>query len=73
MCLQPLAKMFKYAYYNTAKDATFAFFAVVWIVTRHGIFFFIYKSVTTDMWELLSEETHWDPANGAYVVWFPFL
>lgn len=43
--LLPLAKMFRYARWTILCDATFALFALAWIPTRHGVFFWIYASV----------------------------
>lgn len=37
----PLAKMLNYANLNTAADAVFASFAVAWIPSRHGVYFWI--------------------------------
>jgi len=46
--LLPLAKMFRYAKWTQCCDATFALFAVAWIPTRHGVFFWIYAHIWND-------------------------
>ena len=66
VCPQPLAKLFKYAGWETLQNATFVVFTLTWIVTRHGIFFIFYHSAWTHPFRLLTAEEHWDPANGAF-------
>lgn len=46
--LLPLAKMFRYAKWTQCCDATFAIFALAWIPTRHGVFFWIYFHIYND-------------------------
>ncbi len=45
--LLPLAKMFKYAGSNSGADIIFGLFTLVWIPTRHGIFFVIVYALWT--------------------------
>merc|ERR1711998_353880 len=44
----PLAKMLRYAKCTTLCDITFALFALAWIPTRHGVFFWVYSHIWTE-------------------------
>lgn len=63
----PIAKMLKYAKRTTACDVMFALFAVAWIPTRHGIFFYIYASCYYDSARLIPGEGQvWNPSAGTF-------
>jgi len=65
--LLPVAKMFKYAKWRKTCDVVFALFAVCWIPTRHGIFFYILWSCIFDPVRLIPVENQvWDPSRGLY-------
>ncbi|KAI7867981.1 TRAM/LAG1/CLN8 homology domain-containing protein [Spinellus fusiger] len=59
-----LAKILKYLGYSTLCDVVFGLFAVVWPVTRHGLFFLIIGS--TAVHPPLYMDMKWDPLNGKY-------
>lgn len=62
----PLAKLFKYSKLSTLADITFAFFAVAWIPTRHGLFFVLYKTAA-DAPKYVTDANPYDPSKGAYL------
>lgn len=65
--LLPVAKMFKYAKWRRTCDVVFALFAVCWIPTRHGIFFYILWSCIFDPVRLIPIQNQvWDPPKGLF-------
>jgi len=63
----PIAKMFRYAGWTRTCDALFATFALAWIPTRHGLFFYILWSCIFDPARLIPPASRaWDPARGLF-------
>mmetsp|Transcript_119303 Transcript_119303/g.289649 ORF Transcript_119303/g.289649 Transcript_119303/m.289649 type:complete len:135 (+) Transcript_119303:3-407(+) len=57
--------MFNYAKWKSAADVAFAAFAVVWIPTRHGLFFIIYFSLINEA-PVLLKDYGWEPEREIY-------
>lgn len=64
----PLAKMIRYANLQPFDDVVFALFAVAWIPTRHGMFFWILSSLFFDAIRIGTEQgtMGWAPGEGKY-------
>jgi very-long-chain ceramide synthase len=62
----PLAKLFKYSKCNNLADIVFAFFAVAWIPTRHGLFFYILRSIYNSP-QYVTDVNPYNPAIGGYL------
>jgi acyl-CoA-dependent ceramide synthase len=67
----PFAKIFKYGGYTLIQDIFFHLFAISWIPTRHGIYFWIYHSILYHSVPVAQEQGTmiWDPDRGLY--WGP--
>jgi len=69
----PLAKMFRYLSFSTLCDATFVWFLVSWLVTRHVLFILVIKSTWDARWII---PPIWDIDRGHYMtggVWWAFF
>ncbi|KAJ3364028.1 sphingosine N-acyltransferase lag1 [Allomyces javanicus] len=60
-----LAKCFNYVKWRAICDATFVVFVAVWVASRHVAYYFIARSLWTDIYDLV--EIKWDPENGHYM------
>jgi len=70
----PLAKMFRYLALPTLCDATFVWFLVSWLVTRHILFMLAIRSLFADAPRFVPLE--WSPEQGrflSYESWIAFL
>ncbi|KAJ3300518.1 sphingosine N-acyltransferase lag1 [Borealophlyctis nickersoniae] len=76
--LLPLAKIFRYAFLQLPCDATFALFAVSWVITRHVSLPLLTLSIYRDPFIYIPMHArHWDPwiqeSFWSYNVWYVFL
>ena len=62
----PLAKLAKYSGMDGIADIVFAFFAVAWIPTRHGIFFYLFYQYNRGKIFITSDNPY-NPSIGAYL------
>lgn len=62
----PLAKLAKYSKLDGVADIVFAFFAVAWIPTRHGIFFYLFYQYNRGKL-FVTPQNPYDPTIGAYL------
>jgi very-long-chain ceramide synthase len=63
----PLAKLFKYANFQTLADITFAIFALVWIPTRHGFYMQILYHIVFSWDSEIKDAGTYDPSRGIYL------
>ncbi|KZT62254.1 longevity assurance proteins LAG1/LAC1 [Calocera cornea HHB12733] len=61
----PVAKMFRYVGFDTAKDVAFVFFLISWFITRHVLFGAVIYSVYRDLPILVPYR--WSPSTGLYL------
>eukprot|EP00658_Telonema_sp_P-2_P010548 TRINITY_DN13979_c0_g1_i2.p1 TRINITY_DN13979_c0_g1~~TRINITY_DN13979_c0_g1_i2.p1 ORF type:complete len:235 (-),score=46.05 TRINITY_DN13979_c0_g1_i2:349-1053(-) len=66
--LLPLAKMLRYSGLETLCDGAFALFAVVWIITRHGLYLHYLYFLYTQGLDIMSERA--GPRSAEVVSWF---
>ena len=62
----PMAKLFKYSGMDNVADIVFAFFAVAWIPTRHGIFFYLFYHYNNGK-TFVTADNPYNPDIGAYL------
>jgi len=62
----PFAKCLKYMKNETGADIVFALFAVVWIFTRHFVFFTIYFTIVFELPAVLGKVHDWRPQDSHY-------
>jgi very-long-chain ceramide synthase len=66
--------MFRYLALSKLCDATFVWFLLSWLVTRHGLFLVVIKSVYTDLPKYTNLE--WAPERGRYIsyeIWLGYV
>jgi len=64
----PLAKTFRYLRFPNLANACFALFTFAWIPTRHYLFFFLASSIWFE-YDVLIDNTRWDPSSGYFGHW----